>query len=248
MSSAKTISVPHLGGIEAGYYIPTPYIATKPTVILVNPFVTSVDLFNPQFSNKALTSALNLVAIEMLGHGKTQAKAEHYTYWDTALMNLQAMDALGIEKAFVLGVSQGGWVTVRMALLAPERIQGVIPVGTSMDFESSPRTLELGCWDGVGMCSPLIDEWTRTHPVSDEWGPGEEFCDDIGDNGFGKDRNLYQSEREFLKGIIRENYKGDEGRRRARMCTVNLRDRDGLRGRLWDVKCPVLWMQVGYSC
>lgn len=42
--------------------------------------------------------------------------------WDTAEMNLQVMDKLGIKTAFVLGTSQGGWICVRMALLAPERV------------------------------------------------------------------------------------------------------------------------------
>lgn len=65
---------------------------------------------------------MNLVAIELLGHGQTRTKSENFTYWDTALMNIQVMDALGIDKAFVLGTSQGGWITVRMALLAPDRV------------------------------------------------------------------------------------------------------------------------------
>jgi pimeloyl-ACP methyl ester carboxylesterase len=32
------------------------------------------------------------------------------------------MEALGVQKAFVLGTSQGGWMVVRMALLAPEKV------------------------------------------------------------------------------------------------------------------------------
>lgn len=75
---------------------------------------------------------MNLLAIELLGHSKTRTKSEHFTYWDTALMNLQVMDALGIKKAFVVGTSQGGWITVRMALLGPDKIEGIIPLGTSM--------------------------------------------------------------------------------------------------------------------
>lgn len=35
---------------------------------------------------------------------------------------------------------------------------------------------------------------------------------------------------------------GDEGRKRIRMAAVNLRERDGLHGRLGYVKCPVLWL------
>jgi pimeloyl-ACP methyl ester carboxylesterase len=48
---------------------------------------------------------------------------EHWTECNTAIMNLQVMDALGVEKAFVLGPSQGGWITIRMALLAPDKVR-----------------------------------------------------------------------------------------------------------------------------
>jgi pimeloyl-ACP methyl ester carboxylesterase len=46
----------------------------------------------------------------------------HWTYWDTAIMNVQVLEKLGVTRFFVLGTSQGGWITVRMALLAPERV------------------------------------------------------------------------------------------------------------------------------
>jgi len=32
------------------------------------------------------------------------------------------------------------------------------------------------------------------------------------------------------------------GRQRMRMAAINLRERDGLHGRLFDVRCPVLWL------
>jgi pimeloyl-ACP methyl ester carboxylesterase len=122
MSNTQTVLVPHLGGITAAYQTPSSIDHSKPTLILVNSFTTSSELYRDQFTNHALTSAMNLVAIELLGHGQTRAPVENWTYWDTAIMNLQVMDALGIQKAFVLGTSQGGWITVRMALLAPERV------------------------------------------------------------------------------------------------------------------------------
>lgn len=37
-------------------------------------------------------------------------------------MTLQVLDALGIDKAYALGTSQGGWIVARMAILAPERV------------------------------------------------------------------------------------------------------------------------------
>ncbi len=121
--TTQTVEVPHLGGIRASYHMPYPYDSSKPTLVLVNSFTINAKLYTPQYANKSLTDAMNLLAIEPLGHGGTRAlKVENWTYWDTAIMNLQVMEQLGVEKAFVLGTSQGGWITVRMALLAPDKV------------------------------------------------------------------------------------------------------------------------------
>lgn len=123
MAATKTLLVPHLGGIHAGYALsPSTYDPTKPTAVLINSMCTTVSLYRTQFSDPKLTGAMNLLAIEPLGHGATSTKSEHFTYWDTAIMALQVMEALGIEKAFAVGTSQGGWMVVRMALLAPEKV------------------------------------------------------------------------------------------------------------------------------
>lgn len=122
MPNTKTVHVPHLGGIDAAYQMPHPYDPAKPTLVLVNSFTTSSELYSKQYANKGLADKMNLIAIELLGHGQTRTKREHWTYWDTAEMNLQVLDALNIEKAFVLGTSQGGWITVRMALMRPEKV------------------------------------------------------------------------------------------------------------------------------
>ena len=124
MGNTKTVHVPHLGGIDAGYQMPHPYDSSKPTLVLVNSFTTSAELYQKQYANKELNDKMNLVAIELLGHGQTRTKSENFTYWDTAIMNLQVIEALGIKgKVFVLGTSQGGWITVRMALLAPDQVR-----------------------------------------------------------------------------------------------------------------------------
>jgi pimeloyl-ACP methyl ester carboxylesterase len=119
----KLVTVPHLGGIEASTYMPHPYDSKKPTLVLCNSFGTSADLYRHQYQNKELNQLVNLLAIELLGHGQTRTRTENFTYWDSCIMNLQVLDALKIQgKVFVLGTSQGGWQTVRMALLAPERV------------------------------------------------------------------------------------------------------------------------------
>lgn len=45
MPNTKTIRVPHLGGINAAYQMPQPYDPSKPTLVLVNSFTTSSELY-----------------------------------------------------------------------------------------------------------------------------------------------------------------------------------------------------------
>lgn len=236
MSNTKTVRVPHLGGIDAAYQMPRPYDGSKPTLVLVNSFTTSSELYRAQYDDKSLADT-NLLSIELLGHGQTRTSREHWTYWDTAEMNLQVLDALGIKKAFVLGTSQGGWITVMMALLQPEKILGVIPLGTSLDSETQ-RTRQLGCWDGPNLLSPFVNEWTANQPTPG-FEPSDAFCDAIIAAGF---NDCSAELHDFWSATIKKNYQGDEGRRRIRMATINLAERGGLLLRLSDVRCPVLWL------
>lgn len=234
----RTLTVPHLGTSTVGYRFGKPYDPALPTLVLVNSFSTSVDLYRPQFADPELGGAANLLAIELYGHGLTRSTWEHFTYWDSAVANLQVLRELGIEQAFVLGTSQGGWVAARMALLAPGVVRGIVPLGTSMDYESQ-RSRDLGCWNGIEFCTPSID--ALAEPVGDDWVVPEEFVDAVLGAGLGAD--VADDERAFWYAAHQRHYAGDDGRRRLRTATINLRDRDGLHARLADVRCPVLWLQ-----
>lgn len=232
----QTVEIPHLGGSTVGYTFAKPYDPALPTLVLINSYTTSAELYRPQFADAALGSAANLLALEPYGHGRTRATYPHFTFWDSAIANLQALEALGIREAFVLGTSQGGWVAVRMALLAPDVVKGVMALGTSMDYESQ-RSRDLGCWDGVAFNTPIVDAFAE--PVDEDWVVPDQFVDDVFDAALG---GISGEERELWIAAYRANYAGDAGRHRLRLSTVNLRDRDGLHGRLDEVRCPVLWL------
>lgn len=237
-SEVQTVTVPHLGTSTIGYKFGRPYNPSLPTLVMVNSFSTSVELYRPQFADVRLSEVANLLAIELYGHGETRSTYEHITYWDSAVANLQVLEALGVSEAFVLGTSQGGWVAARMAMLAPDTVKGIIPLGTSMDFESQ-RSRDLGCWDGIEFCTPSIDALAES--VGDDWVVPGEFVDAVLGAGLGED--VAPEERSFWHATHQKNYTGDAGRRRLRISTINLRDRDGLHARLDSVRCPVLWMQ-----
>ncbi|WNV74132.1 alpha/beta fold hydrolase [Geodermatophilus sp. DSM 44513] len=237
MSTTDTVQIPHLGGSTIGYRFGRAYDASLPTLVMVNSFSTSVELYRPQFADEKLSATANLLALEPYGHGRTRASHGQFTYWDSAIAGLQVLDALGIPKAFVLGTSQGGWIAARMAVLAPDTVTGIIPLGTSMDFESQ-RSRELGCWDGVEFCTPAIDALAAG--VGDDWVIPVELVDAVLTEGFGED--VPAEDRAFWRETHQANYTGDDGRARLRLASINLRDRDGLHGRLDSVRCPVLWL------
>ncbi|KAK6212166.1 alpha/beta hydrolase [Colletotrichum tabaci] len=112
MAQMATLDVPHLGGIKAAYYMPKPYDKSKSTLILIHGFSMSSHVFQNHFASQSLTDQMNLIGIDVIGHGGTEIKNETFTYWDTAIMNIQVMDALGIKQAFVLGTSHGGAISV----------------------------------------------------------------------------------------------------------------------------------------
>jgi pimeloyl-ACP methyl ester carboxylesterase len=104
-----------------------------------------------------------------------------------------------------------------------------------MDSESD-RSRSVGCWD-VSSITPLIQSLN----VSNEsYEPPNEFCEFSISAGFGAD--CPQDTRTLWTEKIKQNYAGDAGRKRLREGAVNLRDRDGLHGRLVNITCPVLWL------
>ncbi|GAB3294347.1 alpha/beta fold hydrolase [Epidermidibacterium keratini] len=237
-NDTQTAQVSHLGGSTIGYKLSEPYDPALPTLVLVNSFSTSVELYRPQFSDPALSAAVNLLAIEPFGHGETRAGLPDFTYWDSAIANLELLGVLGIDRAFVLGTSQGGWIAARMAMLAPQTIAGIILLGTSMDYESQ-RSRDLGCWDAIEFCTPAID--ALADPVTDDWVIPTDLVDAVLAEGLGD--TVSDDEREFWHLTHQANYTGDDGRRRLRTISINLRDRDGLHGRVDQIQCPVLWLQ-----
>ncbi|XXH01929.1 Golgi transport complex subunit 3 [Hypoxylon texense] len=240
-SPTQTVPVPHLDA-QVGYAISNggTLDPAKPTVVLVNALCATHRFFAGQLASAALAPAANLVALEPLGHGATACGREHWTSWDSALVALQAMEALGVGKAVLLGASQGGFIVVKMALLAPEKVLGLIPVATSMDCESSDSR-EKGCWDPTPFVGPFLQAWRSTAPTP-EYVPGDDFITATLGLVFGSAAT--PSATEYWSDSIRRVYSGDEGRKKLRMAVIAVAERDGLLLRLGDIQCPVHWLQA----
>ncbi|HUQ57644.1 alpha/beta fold hydrolase [Lentzea sp.] len=103
-----------------------------PAVVLLHSFLMDATMWAPQVA--AFGGRFRLIAIDERGHGATPADGP-FDHWDTARDALAVLDTLGIARAAVTGTSQGGFVALRMALLAPERVSALALLGTSGETE-----------------------------------------------------------------------------------------------------------------
>lgn len=73
---------------------------------------------------RSLRDEFRCVSWDQRGHGRTTQEGS-FTYWDSAQDLIDLLDHLELDHAFLVGMSQGGYVSQRTALLAPERVKGL---------------------------------------------------------------------------------------------------------------------------
>ncbi len=104
-----------------------------PAVVLSHGYLMDSSMFDPQVA--ALTPEYRVIAWDQRGFGGTTA-AGPFTYWDSAADVLGLLDHLGIEQAVLGGMSQGGFVSLRAALVAPDRVRALILIDTQAGLEN----------------------------------------------------------------------------------------------------------------
>src|SRR6478672_2967479 len=86
------------------------------------------EMFAPQVA--AMAPTYRVITWDERGFGATEYDGQPFSYWDSANDCLALLDHLGIERAVVGGMSQGGFLSLRAALTAPERVRALILLDT----------------------------------------------------------------------------------------------------------------------
>jgi pimeloyl-ACP methyl ester carboxylesterase len=74
----------------------------------------------------ALARHWHLIVIDPRGAGRTAPHFSRMKLADIAADAVAVLDAVGVERAHVLGISMGGMISQEIALLAPERVRGLV--------------------------------------------------------------------------------------------------------------------------
>ncbi|CAB4549219.1 MAG: alpha/beta fold hydrolase [Actinomycetes bacterium] len=127
-----------------------------PPVVLAHGFLMNLTMFDHQVA--ALRDRYRVITWDERGFGETVFDGQPFTYWDSARDCLGLMDHLGIDRAVVGGMSQGGFLSMRAALLAPERVRALILLDTAAAVDS-PETHAAN--------SGMVDMWLSVGPVDE---------------------------------------------------------------------------------
>lgn len=124
-----------------------------PPVVLAHGLLMDHEMFTPQVA--ALAPRHRVITWDERGHGLTETTPDDFSYWDSADDLRGLLDALGIDRAVVGGMSQGGFVSLRFALRHPQRVVGLLLLNT-----------QAGCEDpeAVPRYETMVDVWATDGP------------------------------------------------------------------------------------
>jgi len=187
-----------------------------PAVVLSHGYLMDASMFDAQAD--ALAPEYRVITWDQRGHGGTPAPGP-FTYWDSARDLLALLDHLGVEEAVLGGMSQGGFVSLRAALLEPRRVRGLILIDSQAGIEqeaSRPGYEQLHqMWldQGPGPVQEIV--------AAIILGPGQ------WDSWYGKWADQYKQWAAVNPGELTWPFR----------C---LMDRDDITGRLGAISCPAL--------
>jgi 3-oxoadipate enol-lactonase len=127
-----------------------------PAVLLAHGFLMDREMFAPQV--QALDPEFRVITWDERGFGETEFDGEPFTYWDSARDCLALLDHLRIERAVLGGMSQGGFLSLRAALLEPERVRALVLIDTQAGTEDPAR---------LPAYRQMQQTWLEVGPVDD---------------------------------------------------------------------------------
>lgn len=134
-------------------------------LVFVPGFVSHVEVFwdHPAMARmmRRVTSFARLVVFDKRGQGLSDRPADPPTLEDSMDDLRAVMDAAGCERAAILGISEGGPMSMLFAATYPERVSSLVLYGTYARMVNAPD------YD-LGIPEDVLDRWGEM--VRREWG------------------------------------------------------------------------------
>jgi 3-oxoadipate enol-lactonase len=100
----------------------------RPAVIFSHGFLLDHSMWDAQV--KVLSAEFRCITWDQRGHGMSDCLAP-FDYYDSASDAVGVLDQLGIAKASFVGLSQGGFLSMRAAVKFPDRVKSLVLMDTA---------------------------------------------------------------------------------------------------------------------
>jgi pimeloyl-ACP methyl ester carboxylesterase len=102
-------------------------------------------------------ASFRVYAPDLRGQGEAEKPENGYSLAEQAEDAAAIMDAAGVETAFVLGSSSGGYVAQQLAVLHPGRVAAMVLVGSPLSLKGRPAFAE----EVDRLAGPINEDWVR---------------------------------------------------------------------------------------
>lgn len=186
-----------------------------PAVVLIHDIFLDATQWRPQMTS--LAPEYRVIVVDTRGHGETVDPGTPYDYAQLGRDVWAVVDGLGIDEVVLGGLFHGGIVSLWAAWIAPERVRGLILVGTRADAYSP--------MERAGYKAILVNQWA----LGDQ--PLEEFAPLIAAQmiGGGDEHRQYWLDKWYATD-----------RRRFELPTRALVERQGIEGHIGEITAPAL--------
>jgi len=114
-----------------------------------------------------LRKEYRITTYDLRGHGRSDMPPTGYTTEDMANDLLGIMDALGIERAHLVGHSLGADISLHFALLYPNKLEKMVLIEPAIPTLVNLRKRE--SWEGWAYWAQLIEEFTGIQVPREKW-------------------------------------------------------------------------------
>ncbi len=217
---------------------------TGTALIMLHGIADSCRAFEPILP--CISEHIHAFAVTLRGHGDASRPESGYSTDDFAEDLRLFMDALEIDNAVILGASSGGFPARRFAVKYPERVAGLILLGSPSALRENPMAQAL--WNSTvsRITDPVDTEFVRRFSqgiISDKI-PGA-FFESMLEENMKLPARVWRG---TFEGIMQETFPGDIEKIIARTliiwgdqdAVIDRKDQEELSKAIWDSRLVVL--------
>ena len=105
-----------------------------PAVLFSHGFLMNRTMFDNQVA--AFGADYRCITWDERGFGETRAEGP-FTYWDSANDAMAVLDACGVDRAVLVGMSQGGFLSLRAAIAHPDRVGAIVLIDSQAGVDDA---------------------------------------------------------------------------------------------------------------